>query len=172
MASGLDREEALRLLIQVECPENVIQHCKAVSYYAVFLAGKIQDAGHDVDVGFIEVAALLHDIGRSKTHSLSHGIEGAKIVSGYPGLARVCERHLFAGLTSFEAKDLGLPEKDFLPETLEEKIIAHADNMMDDTRIRSIDESLPSLGKYLGLDHPAVDRVRKLALYINSLIKV
>jgi uncharacterized protein len=43
--------------------------------------------------------------------------------------ARICERHTGSGLTAEEivSGGLPLPERDFLPETLEEKIICLAD---------------------------------------------
>ena len=43
--------------------------------------------------------------------------------------ARICERHTGAGLTANEiiAQKLPLPPRDFLPETLEEKLVCLAD---------------------------------------------
>lgn len=170
MASSLSRGEALYKLKKVGCSEDVISHCVAVSDYAVQLASKIRDNGIDVDVGFVEVAAILHDIGRSKTHGIRHGIEGAGMLKDYPDYARVCERHVGAGLTSGEARDLGLPEKDYLPESLEEKIIAHADNLARRGEIVSIEEALAFFKEKLGSNHPAVGRVKALNDYIESLI--
>ena len=48
---------------------------------------------------------------------------------GYDRHARVCERHTGAGLSAreIEQQDLPLPHRDFLPETIEEKIICYAD---------------------------------------------
>jgi len=75
--------------------------------------------------------ALLHDIGRTVTHGVEHGIEGGRIVreQGWEDeLARIVERHIGGGITREEAEEQGLPARSFLPETLEEKIICHADN--------------------------------------------
>jgi len=149
---------------------EVIKHCEAVSNYAVSLARKIRDRGHKVDVEFIEVAALLHDVGRSKTHGIDHGLAGAKILSDHPGFARVCERHIGAGLTKEEAEELGLPKKDFLPETIEEKIIAHADNMVRGSEAVSLKETTEFFEKRLGKNHPGVERVKKLSDEIKILI--
>jgi uncharacterized protein len=169
MQDTLTRREALSILTRVSCPDNVIKHCIAVSDYAVHIARKIRERGHTVDVSFVETAALLHDIGRSKTHGIAHGIEGAKMLADHPRYARVCERHIGAGLTKEEARKLGLPERDYLPETLEEKIIAHADNLVDGERVCSVEEALESFKTRLGGSYPAVARIRALAEFISSL---
>lgn len=165
----LTREDAISILHKNHCPENVIRHCTCVADYSVKLATKIRETGHPVNVSFIEAAAMLHDIGRCKTHSIKHGIEGARILADYPEYARVCERHIGAGLTENEASGLGLPAKDYIPETLEEKIIAHADNVTVEDRIVSVDEALSHLEKHLGVGHPGLERVKALADEINRL---
>jgi hypothetical protein len=42
----------------------------------------------------------------------------------------VIERHGAAGLTEDEASELGFPIGIYMPETLEEKIVCHADNLV------------------------------------------
>ncbi|MCJ2514096.1 MAG: HD domain-containing protein, partial [Candidatus Thermoplasmatota archaeon] len=74
------------------------------------------------------------DIGRSRTHGITHAVEGVRIARriGLPlNILYIIERHLSAGIPKEEAVKLGLPEKDYIPETLEEKIVAHADNLID-----------------------------------------
>jgi len=170
MSAPLTPSQALRLLFRHHCPENVIAHSKAVARLALKNATKIKKAGHDVDLEFVEVAALLHDIGRCRTHGIKHGIEGAKILENYPSLARVCERHLGAGIKKEEAIALGLPPKDYLPETLEEKIIADADNFIFETRVVSEEEVKKKLEKILGKNHPAIKRVMRLHQEIKELM--
>lgn len=83
----------------------------------------------------VETGALLHDIGRAKTHGIRHAIEGAKTAEslGLPKeVIHIIERHIGAGLSAEVAASLGLPKKDFIPITLEEKIVCHADNLIDD----------------------------------------
>ena len=147
-------------------------HVTAVSKNAKGIAEKIKSNGYPIDVEFVEVAALLHDIGRCRTHGIMHGIEGAKIMQDIsPEIARVCERHIGAGIDRKEAAALGLPPKDYLPETLEEKVIAHADNLVQGDKIVSIDEALKEFEGKLGIGHPAVERVKKLDEYIEGLCK-
>jgi len=137
----------------------------------VNIAKRISAHGHAVDIRFIETASLLHDIGRCRTHGITHGIVGAAILKDYPAYALVCERHIGAGIDSKEAKSLGLPEKDYIPVSLEEKIIAHADNLVSGDRIVSIEDTLKHASEKLGKDHPGVKRIKDLADYIEGLMK-
>jgi uncharacterized protein len=168
---GLSRPEALTLLEKEGCLPRLKKHVLAVSDYALEIATKIKANGYDVDLDFIETAAILHDIGRCRTHGIMHGIEGCKILSPYPDYARVCERHIGAGIDKTEAVSLGLPKKDYIPETLEEKIIAHADNLVDGDKRISINETIKHFEEKLGKDHPAVKRIHDLNDYIVGLMK-
>ena len=133
-------EECIHLLRENGCSDRVIKHCKAVRDVAVKIAEKT-----NADLELVEAAALLHDIGRSKTHGISHGIAGVKIAEkiGLPkSILRIIERHLGAGIPKDEAKKLGLPPKDYLPITLEEKIVCHADNLIDNCRRQNIKKAV------------------------------
>lgn len=171
--NSLRPSDALRLLSSEGCDARLISHVQAVSKLAKALAEKIRSRGGGIDVPFVEVAALLHDIGRSKTHDIRHGVEGAAIMRklGFESYARVCERHIGAGLTSAEAKDLGLPEKDYLPETLEEKVVAYADKLIDGDKVVPIEDTIKDFKEKLGSAHPSIERLRALAGYITSLTK-
>jgi uncharacterized protein len=91
---------------------------------------------------FIEEAAMLHDIGIVKVDEaalgcygdlpyICHGVLGRYLLEreGLPQHSLVAERHIGVGLTRAEifAKELPIPPRDMLPETLEEKIISWAD---------------------------------------------
>jgi uncharacterized protein (TIGR00295 family) len=74
-----------------------------------------------------------------------HGVEGAKIATelGLPlSIVNIIERHLGAGIPREEAMTLGLPPKDYMPTTLEEKIVAHADNLIDFDREHPIEKEV------------------------------
>ena len=60
-------------------------------------------------------------------------------------LVRVISRHIAAGLTHEEAHALGLPEGDYMPETMEEKIVCHADNLVSDDKVTTLQEALEDL---------------------------
>lgn len=82
------------------------------------------------------------------------------------------ERHIGAGITKDEASSLGLPEKDYLPETPEEKIVAYADNLINGNFEVSFEESLERFKKVLGKDHPSIQRYIKLHQEIEGWKKI
>jgi tRNA (cytidine56-2'-O)-methyltransferase len=130
-------EECIEILKRVSCEGNVIEHCKAVQRLAVKIAYLTE-----ADVDLVSAGALLHDIGRSRTHSIDHGVEGAKIAKELKlpkPVVHIIERHIGAGISKQEAKELGLPLKDYVPRTIEEKIVAHADNLMIGRKKRRVE---------------------------------
>ena len=93
-----------------------IRHCRAVSRVAERLAIAI-GPNSPLDAEFLKVAALLHDIGRYKTHDpVMHGVEGYHLLTGlgHHREAFVCASHVFCGMPQAEAIRYGLPEQDFL----------------------------------------------------------
>ncbi len=136
-----DREFALDLLRRLKIPLSVRRHSEKVADKALEIADKITRT--NVDKNLIEIGALLHDVGRTKTHGFRHALIGGKILRerGFSiSLARICETHILGGLDKEDAKRFGLPEKDYLPKTLEEKIICLADKQMAGTREVTIKE--------------------------------
>ena len=124
-----DGEECIRLLKKSGCSEKVINHCETVCDIALNIARHT-----DADLKLVEAGALLHDIGRSKTHDIYHAVEGVKIAKKLDlpeKIILIIERHIGAGLSQTEAKKLGLPAKDYMPLSIEEKIVCHADNLTD-----------------------------------------
>lgn len=136
-----DRDFALELLKKLKVPYSVRRHSLKVCEKALEIANKIRKA--NIDINLIEIGAILHDIGRSKTHGFQHALIGGKIVRGrgFPNeIARICETHILGGLDKEDAKSVGLPNRDYLPETLEEKIVCLADKSMAGRREVSIDK--------------------------------
>ncbi len=85
-------------------------------------------------------------------------------------IVRIVERHIGAGIPAAEAAELGLPGVDFIPESLEEKLVAYADKLTD--RGREIDFSV-TVGLYErrhGRDHPSVGRLRALDAEMRGLL--
>lgn len=166
MNEGLPSSQmALRLLSEAGCSKRVIVHCKAVSALAVKFAEACAKKGLDVDVELVEVGALLHDIGRSKTHGVDHavvGVEIAKSLNLPESIVVIIERHIGGGISSDEAKELGLPVKDYFPATLEEKLVAYADKLVDGSRVVPIERTIEQFSRKLGEHHPAIDRIIRL----------
>lgn len=155
------------MLEKENTPENVIQHCKAVCKKAMKIAANFDDVNEEL----IRQGALLHDIGRSKTHGIEHAIEGVEIARRYgysQDVLNIIERHIGAGITSEEAVKLGLPEKSYLPETLEEKIVAHADNLISGTKEVDVDFVI---AKWQRTIEDSNDNIERLIELDNELIK-
>ncbi|MCC4772127.1 TIGR00295 family protein [Methanosarcina sp. DH2] len=159
------RAEAIRLLEESGCAPNVIEHCKEVSSLAVEIAEKARAAGQSVNLELVEVGALLHDSGRCRTHEIAHAVEGFKLAISRgvePEVAEIIKRHIGAGVSKEEAKGLGLPEDDYFPRTLEEKIVAHADNLVKGTNRITIQDRVKLMRKKNVSEH-VIQRVKKLA---------
>ena len=147
-----DREECLRILREENTPEDVVKHILAVTSLAQEIA---RCCGADMDL--VLAGAMLHDIGRGVSHGIDHAVIGAGILRrrGLPeAVVRIVERHIGCGITAEEAVRLGLPARDYMPTTLEEKVVAHADNLIADTRRQTLEELLGKLRKK-GLEEQA-----------------
>ena len=167
------REMAIRLLEKSGCSPNVIQHCKTVAKLAVKIARILQKKGYKVDIELVEIGALLHDIGRSKTHSVNHAIVGAKIAKSArlpDAITRIIERHIGGGIPQDEAEKLGWPNRSYVPETLEERIVAYADKLIEGNERVPIDQTIAHFSRKLGKNHPAIARLKALDKEFQSLL--
>jgi uncharacterized protein len=121
---------------------RLIRHSRAVADKALSIARSLDRL--ELDLVFIEEAAMLHDIGIYRTKApkigcygsapyIRHGVLGREILdkAGMPQHALVCERHVGAGITAAEIKAgrLPLPIRDMVPLSSEEKIICLADTL-------------------------------------------
>lgn len=162
----MDLNRCLRALDDSGCPTNVIAHSKAVSKKAVFIGINYSDLnGTMVDMELVEFGALVHDIGRSKTHSIKHAVKGAEILRNlnFPeNYINITLKHIGAGIPLDEAEMLGLPKEDYMPATIEEKIVAHADNLINGTIEVDIEFVVKKWEGTFGKNHPAIKRIKKL----------
>lgn len=150
----------LKLLKDLKSSSYLIEHSEAVLAKALKIA-----TNFDVDLGIVRAGALLHDLGRTKTPGIHHGVEGAQILREHhfpPEVVRIAEVHIGAGIPRDEAYEMGLPFQDYLPVTLEEKIVAHADNLVHGTREVSLEFVAEKWEKSMGKNHPSIGRLRKL----------
>jgi len=146
-----------KVLIEAGCSPGVIAHCEAVSRTAVNFAERVKKV--TVDRELIRLGGLFHDIGRARSHDIHHALAGVKIgreLGFSEQLIAIIERHIGAGITAAEAGRLGLPCKDYLPITPEEKIVSYADNLTKGASAMSFEEALERFRKILGPGHEGI----------------
>lgn len=167
------RRIAIQLLRKSGCSPNVIRHCKTVAKLAIKMAKILQKKGFNINIELVEIGALLHDVGRSKTHSVNHAIAGAEIAksAGLPDVVvRIIERHVGGGIPQDEAERLGWPKRGYVPETWEERIVTYADKLIEGNKRAPIDDAIAKLSKKLGKNHPSITRLRALDKEFQSLL--
>lgn len=159
------KQEALSFLIQSGCASNVVRHCGAVSNYAVKLAKALDKKGLNVNVRLVEIASLLHDIGRSKTHNVDHAVVGANIARSLElpnSIVLIIERHVGGGIPKAEARRLGWHARDYVPQRVEEKIVCYADKRVEGLQVISIQNTLEKYAARLGKTHRGIERIERL----------
>lgn len=169
-------------LIQRYIPVNspvypiYITHCHMVTRKALAIARRI---GLPTDrQRFVEEAAMLHDLGIVATNTpalhcygslpyLCHGVEGRAILEaeGYHRHGLIAERHVGAGLRKEDIteQNLPLPQRDMIPQTLEEELVLYADLFYSKNterlwHARSIEEVQANAARYGEEKSAVVDR--------------
>ena len=126
----------------------LLRHSTQVRDKALAILASPSCPWQGLDPQLVSVGAMLHDIGILQCHApsilcegsrpyIAHGIIGAEMLRDYgrtheldmEPFARICERHTGTGITAQEVREQGLPipERDYLPETPEEKLVCLAD---------------------------------------------
>lgn len=153
------------------CEKNVVLHSIAVADYVYEFGIKLLNKKYDFDLDTAVLGAILHDIGRSKSHNIDHGIIGSEILlknNFNEKYAKIAERHIGAGISRKEAEDLNLPKNNYIPKTLEEKVIANADNLVSGHIRVDIDFVIDKFKKRT--NNEVSNKVYALYLEINKLI--
>ena len=149
-------DDALRQLL--------ITHSQSVAQLALQIVSLHPEL--HIDSQFVGEAAMLHDIGIRACDAsgifchgtepyIKHGRIGAEWLraEGLPKHARVCERHTGAGITCRQIveRNLPLPHEDFLPETIDEKLICYADKFFSKShpeRMKTMEQAEKSIAKF------------------------
>ncbi|MDR2921155.1 MAG: HD domain-containing protein [Tannerella sp.] len=150
--------------VDSEAYRILVIHSRQVTDKAVEIA-KIHPE-MNLDIPFIEEAAMLHDIGvflcdapdigcYGEAEYICHGYLGADLMrsEGYPRHALVCERHTGTGISldMIEKRQLPLPHRDMQPQSLEELLICFADKFYSKTKLtteKPVEKIRKSLSKY------------------------
>jgi len=172
VSNGLpSREQALQFLLENRCHPKVVRHCKAVAELALKTADILKKKDMKIDSHLVEIGALLHDVGRSKTHTVHHAVVGAELAkaAGLPEpVISIIRRHVGGGITTSEAEELGWPRDNYMPISIEERIVSCADKLIVDSKEASIEITIQKLIKENKKE--AADRVRKVYEDLQNLI--
>jgi uncharacterized protein len=76
-------------------------------------------------------------------------------------IANIVERHIGTGLSEDDARELGLPVKSYVPQTLEEKIVSHADNLFNGSQEIDVEFRVDNWKMKLGKNHPSIKQFIK-----------
>jgi putative nucleotidyltransferase with HDIG domain len=123
------REDAARILIELDPPDWLFTHSVAVAEVAAFLAERLRDRGHDLLPDLAETAALLHDVDktpplRDLRKRLGHGWAGAAWLTtrGHGELAAAVANHPATRLSDAAAFTRWLADASWAA-----KVVAYAD---------------------------------------------
>ena len=103
-----------------------------------------------------------------KAMKIAANFDYAKRYGYCEDVLNIIERHIGAGITEQEAEKLGLPKKSYVPQTLEEKIVAHADNLISGSDEVDLDFVIKKWKRNIEDSDDNIERLIKLD---NELIK-
>jgi uncharacterized protein (TIGR00295 family) len=162
-------QQALALHKKYGSNDRTVSHCQACAKISKALAERAVQLRHPVNVEAVMAGALLHDIGRSQTQTVAHGYVGAGILEKEgvdPVVVEIVRRHVGAGISPEEAVPLGFPPGDYIPRTLEQKIVGFADKMLDGDRARPFEEEVK---RFVKKGHD-VQRLRRLKEDVDAAV--
>ena len=165
MSTYPSESECLRILRDAGCKKRVIIHCCTVRTVAEEMMKRI-----DCDRDLVVAGALLHDLGRAKDHSILHAMIGADMAKDLDLPSEVVEiirKHTGAGLDQQDIIELNLPQGDYIPRTVEEKIVAHSDNMVSDNTVVSHMHSVEKL--VMKGSRRGAEKIERLHLELSKL---
>lgn len=157
--------ECINILKDAGCSKRVIIHCCTVKTVAEQIMMNVK-----CDKGLVTAGALLHDLGRAKDHSIYHAIVGADMAHDLDlpdEIVNIIRKHTGAGLDEQDVEEMGLPTGDYMPSTIEEKIVAHSDNMVSDNTVVSHLHSVEKL-KFKGA-YRGAERIENLHIELSKL---
>ena len=150
MPPRIDPDVVIRHFYPEDTPLRrlLLRHSEQVRDKALAILANRSRPPLELDPLLVSAGAMLHDVGVLQCHApsilcegtrpyIAHGTIGAEMLRAYgqshgvdmEPFARICERHTGTGITANEvrARALPLPERDYLPETPEEKLVCLAD---------------------------------------------
>jgi putative nucleotidyltransferase with HDIG domain len=173
---------ALKLLLEeTEQPESWQKHSIAVSEIAQAIGEALLENGVDVDIDYVTIAALLHDIGRKVDCGTLHGWEGFKLLAQTPfrRYAPPCVTHWLKGRSHKQILEEGDLDPELVTEILsagnfedlpfEDKIICIADALARGDQVVTVKDRYIDARKRYG-SNAWIDTNEKLTLEFKEEI--
>jgi len=137
-------DDIFALMSDLGLPEGIKEHCIVVKEIALDIVKQIKEKNTEADINteVVEAGALLHDIGRTRTHGIDHGYQGYLLMREINIDERVARCALVHVLGGFDKEDI---RKEFpaearneikislMPKSIEEKIVCLADKNAEGT---------------------------------------
>ena len=167
-------QQARKLLHEMITDQKVLDHSEAVRHKALSVLKDLSthspsqppaQAAQNADKSLIEIGSLLHDIGRSKSHGITHALLGVEIAEQRDlstEIVDIIRNHIGAGLDPDQSKQLGLPQVDFNPKTIEQKIVCYADLLVFGDQILPYSEAIKKYEEKHGPTSAYVSKIKKL----------
>ena len=169
------KTEAINILQEMNLSKNIINHVLSVSRKAIKIATQISVV--PVNIKLVRIGAILHDIGRVRSHDYDHAVIGGQIIREElkfsEQLARIAETHILGGISKEEAESFGLAPKDYLPISIEDKIVCLADKYFIGVKKVSIEQRFKNWFTRYGENDfllRSKKRVEELEIYIYKLM--
>lgn len=142
------REKLLESYIQeLGVNDSYLKHVKEVSRLSLDIARALETRGLEIDMEAIYFGAMFHDIGRTVTQGIRHGVEGRKLVEKhrdklikefglrpdtFDKIFEAIECHIVGGISIdwIRENNLKLPEQNFLPKSIEAKLVGLCDQIL------------------------------------------
>lgn len=163
------KNQCLEILKRHNTPPQIIQHCLCVTKIAEGFCQRISD----IDTQLVIAGSMLHDIGRSVTHSIFHAVKGVAILENEgvnPRILSIVLKHIGTGITEEEANELGLPSQDYFPQTAEELIVSFSDNLVCGMQRCTFEETLGRFIEKFGSESHVVKGFYKQRELIEKMI--
>ncbi len=164
------KDQCMYILKKYKTPNTVIQHCLTVTSIVEEFCLKIPQVNRKIAIA----GAMLHDIGRTINHSISHAVNGVEILEKEnidSRIITIVKNHIGTGIVKEEAKKLGLFPENYIPKTLEEEIVSYSDNLTLGNDKCSFEETLDHFIQKFGKESHVVKGFFRQKKLFDSLIK-
>ncbi len=139
-------ERVKDFLLHLGAKKQLIDHLELTSKIALSIGRIVEKRGKNLDLNAIYFGAMFHDVGRVRTQEIDHGIEGANLIEEnrdelvrqynlmphtFIKIIEAIECHIVGGIPSrwITESSLNLPERDFIPKSIEAKIVSISDQL-------------------------------------------